>query len=282
MRDPRMPFRCGRFTLSLDAPLVMGVVNITPDSFSDGGLHASPRLARDFALRLLDDGAHILDIGGESTRPGAQPVGVQEELDRVMPVLEILKDCPVPISVDTYKPQVMGAAIAAGASLINDVYALRMAGALEVVAASDAGVCLMHMQGEPRTMQDDPRYSDVVDEVREFLGERVHAAEHAGIARERLLVDPGFGFGKRSAHNLALLRGLDAIAALGVPVLAGLSRKSVLGQIAGRPVGDRVHASVAAALFAVSRGAAIVRVHDVRATRDALDVFSALLGGNRE
>jgi dihydropteroate synthase len=272
-----MNLRCGRFNLALDTPLVMGIVNVTPDSFSDGGMRASPGLARDFALRLVEDGAHILDIGGESTRPGALPIDAQEELDRVLPVLEALTDCPVPISVDTYKPEVMRAAIAAGASMINDVRALRSPGALEAAAGTGVAVCLMHMQGEPRTMQDDPRYGDVVVEVKSFLAGRVRAAEEAGIARDRLVVDPGFGFGKRTEHNLDLLRGLDEIVGIGVPVLAGLSRKAILGQITRRPVADRVHASVAAALFAAMKGAAIVRVHDVRATRDALEVFNTLL-----
>jgi dihydropteroate synthase len=269
---------CGRFRLPLDRPLIMGIVNVTPDSFSDGGMNASPRLALDFAERLIGDGADILDVGGESTRPGAEPVGLQEELDRVMPVLDGLKGCPVPVSVDTYKPEVMRAAIAAGASMVNDVKALRTPGALEAAAATDAGVCLMHMQGEPRTMQDDPQYGDVVAEVRDFLAERVGAAERAGVSRERIVIDPGFGFGKRAEHNLALLRHLDALCALGLPILVGLSRKSVLGGITRREVGERVHASVAAALLAVAKGAAIVRVHDVRPTRDALAVWAAVMG----
>jgi dihydropteroate synthase len=276
--DPRMQLHCGRFRLPLDRPLVMGIINVTPDSFSDGGLNASPRLAADFAERLIADGADILDVGGESTRPGAQPVGPEEELDRVMPVLESLRGSPVPVSVDTYKPEVMRAAIAAGASMVNDVNALRAPGALQAVAGSDAAVCLMHMQGEPRTMQDNPQYGDVVAEVREFLAERVRAAERAGISRERIVADPGFGFGKRTEHNLALLRRLEALGGLGVPLLVGLSRKSVLGGITRREVGERVHASVAAALLAVAKGAAIVRVHDVRATRDALAVWSAVNG----
>lgn len=267
---------CGRFRLSLDRTLVMGIINVTPDSFSDGGLNASPPLAVDFAERLIADGADILDVGGESTRPGAQPVGLQEELDRVIPVLEKLRGSPVPVSVDTYKAEVMRAAIAAGASMVNDVNALRAPGALQAVAASEAAVCLMHMQGEPRTMQDNPQYTDVVAEVRDFLVERIRACEAAGIARARIVADPGFGFGKRTEHNLALLRDLRALGALGVPLLTGLSRKSVLGGITRREVGDRVHASVAAALLAVANGAAIVRVHDVRATRDALAVWEAV------
>ncbi len=275
---PRMQLHCGRYRLPLDRPLIMGIINVTPDSFSDGGVSASPRLAADLAERLVSDGAHILDVGGESTRPGAQPVPLQEELDRVMPVIEGLKGCPVPVSVDTYKPEVMRAAVAAGASMVNDVNALRAPGALEAVAATDAGVCLMHMQGTPQTMQEDPRYGDVVAEVRAFLAERVRTAERAGIGRERILADPGFGFGKKSEHNLALLRRLDELRALGVPLLVGLSRKSVLGGITRREVGERVYASVAAALLAVAKGAAIVRVHDVRATRDALAVWEAVNG----
>ncbi|HSD59830.1 MAG TPA: dihydropteroate synthase [Burkholderiales bacterium] len=270
---------CGRFRLPLDQPLIMGIINVTPDSFSDGGVSASPRLAVDLAERLVADGAHILDVGGESTRPGAQPVGLQEELDRVLPVLEGLKGCTVPVSVDTYKPEVMRAAIAAGASMVNDVNALGAPGALEAVAASDAGTCLMHMQGTPQTMQENPRYEDVVAEVRDFLAGRVRAAERAGIGRERIVADPGFGFGKKTEHNLALLRHLDALQELGVPLLVGLSRKSVLGGIARRDVAEeRVYASVAAALLAVAKGAAILRVHDVRATRDALAVWAAVRG----
>lgn len=270
---------CGRFRLPLDKPLIMGIINVTPDSFSDGGMSASPRLAVDLAERLVADGAHILDVGGESTRPGAQPVGLQEELDRVLPVLEGLKGCAVPVSVDTYKPEVMRAAIAAGASMVNDVNALRAPGALAAVAASDAGICLMHMQGNPQTMQDDPRYGDVVAEVRDFLAGRLRAAERAGVGRERIVADPGFGFGKKTEHNLALLRHLDSFQELGVPLLVGLSRKSVLGGITRRNVAEeRVYASVAAALLAVAKGAAILRVHDVRATRDALAVWEAVRG----
>ena len=254
----------------------MGVVNVTPDSFSDGGQFLDPRAAIAHARQLVDEGADILDIGGESTRPGSLPVDETEELRRVLPVLEGIVGLGVPVSVDTTKPGVMRAAIAHGAAMVNDVLALRTPGALDAVASSNAGVCLMHMQGEPRTMQANPSYADVVGEVRTFLGERVAACESAGISRERIVVDPGFGFGKTAEQNLALLRGLPELAALDVPVLAGLSRKSTLGQITGRPVEGRLAASLAAALLAAERGAKIVRVHDVAATRDALAVLAAV------
>jgi dihydropteroate synthase len=267
---------CGRFRLPLIRPLVMGVVNVTPDSFSDGGRFASVDTALRQARQLIAEGADILDIGGESTRPGAQAVPVAEELDRVIPLLEALAESPIPLSVDTYKPAVMAAALSAGASMVNDVKALREPGALEVLRGSDVAVCLMHMQGTPETMQIAPRYDDVVGEVCGFLRERVAACEAAGIDRARIVVDPGFGFGKTKAHNIDLLRHLGQLAALGRPILAGLSRKSVLGTITARSVGERVHSSVAAALVAVYRGAAIVRVHDVRATRDALAVYEAV------
>jgi dihydropteroate synthase len=270
---------CGRFRLGLERPLVMGVVNVTPDSFSDGGLFLEPAKALAHAQRLIDEGADLLDIGGESSRPGARSVSAQEELRRVMPVLEGLRDAPVPVAVDTVKPEVMRAALGAGAAMINDVNALRAPGAVEALAASDAGVCLMHMQGEPRTMQADPFYSDVVVEVGAFLKERVATVLEAGIARERIVIDPGFGFGKKPEHNLTLLRRLADIAALGYPVLAGLSRKSTLGAITGRPPAERTAAGVAAALLAVEGGARIVRVHDVAATRDALAVWSAVRAG---
>jgi len=256
----------------------MGVVNVTPDSFSDGGRFDEPQAAIGRARALIEEGADILDVGAESSRPGARGVSAEEELSRLMPVLEGLRDCAVPISVDTVKPEVMRAAIAAGASMINDITALRSPGALEAVAKSDVGVCLMHMQGKPRTMQLEPSYRDVVAEVGAFLAERVSAAEGAGIARERIVVDPGFGFGKTAAHNFELLRNLDRFAALGLPVVAGWSRKSTLGAITGRGAEDRLAASLAAALLAVERGARIVRVHDVAATRDALAVLAALEG----
>ncbi|MBL8529845.1 MAG: dihydropteroate synthase [Burkholderiales bacterium] len=267
---------CGRFRLALTRPLVMGIVNVTPDSFSDGGRFGSIEAAVRQAQQLMDEGADILDIGGESTRPGAAPVAAAEELDRVLPVLERIADSPVPLSIDTYKPEVMVAALAAGASMVNDVKALREPGALDAVVRSDAAVCLMHMRGTPQTMQLDPNYGDVVGEVCAFLHDRIAACEAAGIDRERIVIDPGFGFGKTKAHNIDLLRHLDKVTALGLPVLAGLSRKSVLGTITARNVGERVPSSVAAALVAVYRGAAIVRVHDVGATRDALAVYGAI------
>jgi dihydropteroate synthase len=270
--------KCGRFTLSLERPLIMGVVNVTPDSFFDGGRFADPAQAIAYARGLIDAGADILDIGGESTRPGSAPVPIAEERRRILPVIESLSASGTPVAVDTQKPQLMREVLAAGASMINDTNALGAAGALEAVAASDAAVCLMHMQGDPRTMQDTPVYDDVVREVGDYLRARVGAAEAAGIARARIVVDPGFGFGKTLEHNLALLRGLSAFSGLGGALLAGLSRKSMLGRLTGREVGERVHASVAAALAAVKNGAHIVRVHDVAATRDALAVWNAVNG----
>ena len=257
----------------------MGVVNVTPDSFSDGGLFLDPQKAVAHALGLIADGADLIDVGGESTRPGAQPIDPAEELRRVLPVLHALRDAPVPVAVDTTKPQVMRAAIAEGASVINDVNALRSPGALQTVAASRAGVCMMHMRGEPRTMQTAPHYKNVVAEVRGFLLERLDAAVAMGIARERIALDPGFGFGKTAGHNLELLRNLERLAKLGAPVLVGLSRKSTLGAITGRPALERLPASIAAALLAVQHGARIVRVHDVAATRDALAVLAAVGSG---
>ena len=258
----------------------MGIVNVTPDSFSDGGRHFDAARAIAHGRQLVEEGADLLDIGGESSRPGAQSVSAEEELRRVLPVIEALAGVGVPLSVDTVKPEVMRRAAAAGASVINDIAALQAPGALEAAAASDAAVCLMHMQGEPRTMQADPSYGDVVAEVRDFLAARVAAAQAAGIAAERIVVDPGFGFGKRLAHNLALLRQLGQFADLGACVLAGLSRKSMLGEITGRKVSQRDTASVAAALLAARNGARILRVHDVAATKDALAVWAAV--ENRE
>jgi dihydropteroate synthase len=266
----------GRFRLALSRPLIMGVVNVTPDSFSDGGRYAGAEQAVAHARRLVEEGADLLDIGGESSRPGAAGVSAEEEISRIVPVLEALADAGVPLSLDTAKTEVMRAGLARGAAMINDIEALQAPGAAEAVAESGAAVCLMHMQGRPRTMQQAPHYSDVLAEVNGFLAARAAAAEAAGIARERIVLDPGFGFGKTVDHNLELLRRLREIAALGYPVLAGLSRKSTLGTITGRSVEERVHASVAAALLAVERGASIVRVHDVAATRDALAVLAAL------
>jgi dihydropteroate synthase len=271
-----MFLQCGRFQLALDRPLIMGVVNVTPDSFSDGGLFADAAQAAAHARRLIDEGADIIDIGGESTRPGAAPVALDAERRRVLPLIEALASCGVPLSVDTAKPELMREAVAAGASMVNDVNALAAPGAMEAVADSEAAVCLMHKQGDPRTMQDNPAYQDVVREVRDYLAGRVAAARAAGIARSRIAVDPGFGFGKSFEHNLALLRELGQFTGLAAALVAGLSRKSMLGQITGRAVGDRVFASVAAALVAVRNGAHIVRVHDVSATRDALAVWQAV------
>ncbi|MGA9665314.1 MAG: dihydropteroate synthase [Gallionella sp.] len=273
-----MFLHCGSFRFDLSRPLVMGIVNVTPDSFSDGGLHLQPDAALAHAHQLMADGADLLDIGGESTRPGALPVGVQEELDRVLPIIEGLRGAPVPVSIDTVKPEVMRAAIAAGAQMVNDTNALRDAAAMGIVAAGDAAVCLMHKQGDPQTMQEWPHYENVVGEVSAFLRERIAAAEDAGIQRRRIVIDPGFGFGKTLAHNLSLLRELDKLAELGVPVLAGLSRKSMLGALTGQEVDHRLPASIAAALIAVQRGANIVRVHDVRATADALKIWNAVKG----
>jgi dihydropteroate synthase len=271
---------CGRHRLSLDRPLVMGVLNITPDSFADGGAYLDLRDATDRVRQMLGEGADIVDIGGESTRPGAVPISEADELARVIPLLENVRvSCDargVPISVDTRKPAVMRAAIAAGASIINDINALRAPGALDTVAETTAAVCVMHMRGEPATMQQAPVYDDVVSDVVMFLAARAAACVAAGIARDRIVLDPGFGFGKTVDHNLALLRRLSEIAALGYPVLAGLSRKSTIGVLTGRDVDDRMAGSVAAALAAVERGAAIVRVHDVRETADALKVWRAV------
>jgi dihydropteroate synthase len=258
---------------------VMGIVNVTPDSFSDGGKFALAELAVAHGMELVGQGADILDIGGESTRPGAKPVPLDEELRRVIPVIEgLAAKARVPISIDTYKPEVMKAAIAAGASIVNDVFALQQPGALEVVAASNAGVCLMHSQGSPQTMQNDPQYQDVVREVADFLRGRLAAAEDYGIGRERVMLDPGFGFGKRSVHNIALLRELETLVALRQPVLVGLSRKSVLGQLTGNDVDARLHASLSAAVISAMKGARIVRVHDVKATVDALRIVTAVEG----
>ncbi|HMA10256.1 MAG TPA: dihydropteroate synthase [Steroidobacteraceae bacterium] len=257
-------------------PLVMGIVNATPDSFSDGGRWADPQSAIRHAFALLEEGADILDVGGESTRPGAAAVPADEEMRRVLPVIEALAARGCVVSVDTMKPEVMRAALDAGAAMVNDVTALRTPGALAAVAASDAAVCLMHMQGEPQSMQQAPRYADVVDDVKGFLQDRVQACEAAGIPRERLVIDPGFGFGKTLQHNLALLKHLDRLAELGVPVLAGLSRKSMLGALTGRAVEQREFAGVAAHLAAVARGARLLRVHNVAAMRDALAIWNAV------
>ena len=273
--------RCGKFLLSLERPLIMGIVNLTPDSFSGDGLGADTERAIEHARRQIAEGADLIDLGAESSRPGAIPATLDEEMERLLPVLDALADCPVPISVDTYKPEVMRAAIAHGASMINDIFALRCPGALVVAADSACAVCLMQMRGEPLTMQQNPHYLDVVAEVRGFLAERVDAAVAAGIARERLVLDPGFGFGKTLEHNLALLARLGDISCDRLPILAGMSRKSMLGAITGRPVDQRAAASVAAALLAASRGARIVRVHDVAETRDALALWQSVEDAGR-
>lgn len=268
-----MVLRCGRYSVPLDRPLLMGVVNVTPDSFSDGGRFFDTKSAVSQALRLVQEGADIVDIGGESSRPGALPVSVQEELKRVLPVLHGLKDLEIPISIDTRHPEVMHEVLTAGASMINDIEALQAPGALQTVAASGCAVCLMHKKGEPATMQQAPRYDDVVAEVSSFLKERVQACERAGIERERMAVDPGFGFGKTLEHNLTLLKHLSSFAFLKVPVLVGWSRKSSLGKITGRPTEDRLPASLAMALLSLQAGATILRVHDVRETKDVIAVW---------
>lgn len=267
---------CGSRRFPLDEPLVMGIVNVTADSFSDGGQFLDVAKAIAHGERLAAEGAHLVDVGGESTRPGAAPVALEDELARVIPVVRALSAKGIAVSVDTMKPEVMLAAAKAGCVMINDVNGFRAPGALEAAAASGVAACAMHMQGTPATMQADPRYGDVVAEVRDFLAGRARALEAAGIPRGRIVLDPGFGFGKNLAHNLALLKGLGAIAALGHPVLAGLSRKRMIGEITGRPAGERVAGSVAAALAAVQNGARLVRVHDVGPTVDALKVWAAL------
>lgn len=267
---------CGRFRLALQRPLVMGIVNLTPDSFSGDGVGSDVERAIAHAHAQVEAGADILDLGAESTRPGAPPVAADDELRRLLPLLRALRDVGVPLSIDTMKAEVMRAALAEGADMINDIAALQAPGAVDAVAASPAAVCLMHMQGEPRTMQANPQYGDVVAEVGAFLGQRADVCLAAGIARQRIVLDPGFGFGKTLEHNLALLRGLGGLKACGFPLLAGLSRKSMLGAISGKPVNQRTAASVAAALLAAERGAAILRVHDVAATCDALAVLNAL------
>ena len=272
-----MMFNCGKYTLDLSTPKVMGIVNVTPDSFSDGGKYVSTHHAVEHALKLIEEGADILDIGGESTRPNAEPVSLDEELGRVMPVIEALVKCTkTPLSIDTYKPEVMQAAIEAGIDMVNDVRALQAENALQVVAKSNVGICLMHMRGTPQTMQNDPQYDDVVSEVSHFLNVRLAACVQAGIAKNRILLDPGFGFGKRTVHNIALLKSLHHIS-LGQPLLVGLSRKSVLGAITGLDVDTRLNASIAASVVAAMKGANIVRVHDVKATVDALKVVTAII-----
>lgn len=267
---------CGRFTLDLARPRIMAIINVTVDSFSGDGLGDDLERAVARAEQAVADGAEILDIGGESTRPGSLGVAEEDELARVIPLVERLSGLPVPISVDTMKPAVMRAALAAGAAMVNDVNGFRAEGAVEAVAGSDAALCVMHMQGEPRTMQAAPQYQDVVGEVRAFLDERVQVLRAAGVTPARIVLDPGFGFGKTVDHNLAMLRQLERFGDSGYPVLAGLSRKSLLGVLTGRPPAERVIGSVVSALIAVQHGARIVRVHDVAATRDALKVWEAV------
>ena len=269
-------FVCGRFNLSLQRPLIMGVINITPDSFSDGGDFLDAARAVAHGQRLVDEGADIVDLGGESSRPGSSPVSLEDERRRVLPVLEKLAQLDVPVSVDTTKPELMREVLAEGASMINDITALHSAGGVEVIADSDAGVCLMHMQGEPRNMQRAPVYTDVVSEVSEFLCERARCLLDKGVSASRIVLDPGFGFGKTDQHNVQLLRALSEIGAGRFALLAGLSRKSQLGRITGRKdAKDRLGSSIAAALAAVRNGASILRVHDVAETKDALRVWQA-------
>lgn len=268
---------CGGRALDLRRVAVMGVLNITPDSFSDGGLFLSRERALERAIEMAEEGADIIDVGGESTRPGADAASVEDELNRVVPVIEALhKAIALPLSIDTSKPEVMRDAVAAGAGMINDVRALRAPGALSTAAQLGVPVCVMHMQGEPRTMQDNPHYDDVVAEVKAFLRARREACIAAGIPEERIVVDPGFGFGKTAEHNLALLRHLDQLKSLGSPLLVGLSRKSVIGNVLDLPISERLHASVALAVIAARNGANIVRVHDVRATREAIRMAEAV------
>ncbi len=268
---------CGGRSLDLSRPCVMGVLNVTPDSFSDGGRFQTLDRALAHAEALAEAGADLLDVGGESTRPGAKPVPAREERRRVVPVIEMLAaKLPLPISVDTSKPEVMRAAVAAGAGFINDVRALSMPGALETAVELGVPVCLMHMQGTPAHMQQAPHYQDVVVEVRDFLARRIQHCEAAGIPREQICIDPGFGFGKTLEHNLQLLARLDQIAQLGYPVLVGISRKSMIGALTGRPVEDRLAGSLAAAVLALERGARLFRTHDPKETRDALQVAWAV------
>ena len=268
---------CAGKPLDLSVPQVMGVLNVTPDSFSDGGDYFPPDAAVEHALRLVEEGAAIIDIGGESTRPGASPVPLEEELRRVIPVIEALRESvPVPISIDTRKPGVMRAAVAAGAGMINDVNALQAAGAIETAADLGVPVCLMHMQGIPESMQDNPEYGDVVSEVSRFLTGRAAACIAAGMPREHILLDPGFGFGKTTRHNLQLLRHLERLVGEGFPVLVGLSRKSLIGKVLDLAVDKRLYPGVALAVLAVWQGAAIVRCHDVQETREAIEMCAAV------
>jgi dihydropteroate synthase len=273
-------WRCGRFLFDFakrKRPLVMGILNTTPDSFSDGGKFRSPKDAIAQAERMLADGVDLIDIGGESTRPGAEPVGLQEELDRVLPVIEALKDCGVPLSIDTYKSETMRQALNAGVDCVNDIWALRQAGAVDAVLESqNCGIVLMHMQRDPLTMQFNPEYTNVISEVKQFLQDQVNFLTSSGISKDRIAIDPGFGFGKSLEHNLSMLANFADFSTLGLPVLAGISRKSMIGKITGKDTNDRVAPSIAAAIMAADRGANIVRVHDVVETVDALKLWEAI------
>ena len=273
-------WRCGRFLFDFakrNRPIVMGILNATPDSFSDGGKFRSPKDAIAQAERMLADGVDLIDIGGESTRPGAEPVGLQEELDRVLPVIEALKDCGVPLSIDTYKPETMRQALHAGVDCVNDIWALRQTGAVDAVLESqNCGIVLMHMQRDPLTMQFDPEYINVIAEVKQFLKDRADLLISSGIAIDRITIDPGFGFGKSLEHNLKMLSNFSEFSTLGLPVLAGISRKSMIGKITGKDTNGRVAPSIAATIMAADRGASIVRVHDVAETVDALKLWEAI------
>ncbi|NYT44446.1 dihydropteroate synthase [Alcaligenaceae bacterium] len=271
---------CGRFELDLERPLIMGIVNVTPDSFSDGAQHLEADAAIAHARSLIAQGADILDIGGESTRPGAEPVPAEVELARILPLIEALRTADIPLSIDTFKPEVMRAALAAGADMINDIYGFRRPGALDAVAGSGCGLCVMHMQGEPKTMQQAPQYGDLVHDVEAFLHDRVRAIRACGIDSGRIVLDPGFGFGKTAAQNYLLLRRLDEMDSLGCPWLIGVSRKSMIGHVSGGTPSERVPGSIAAALAGIARGAHIVRVHDVRATAEAVKVWRAIEHGD--
>jgi len=273
-------WRCGRFLFDFakrNRPIVMGILNATPDSFSDGGKFRSPIDAIAQAERMLADGVDLIDIGGESTRPGAEPVGLQEELARVLPVIEALKDCGVPLSIDTYKSETMRQALNTGVDCVNDIWALRQTGAVDAVLESqNCGIVLMHMQREPLTMQFNPEYTNVIAEVKQFLKDQADLLISSGIANDRIAIDPGFGFGKSLEHNLNMLTNFAEFSSLGFPVLAGISRKSMIGKITGKDTNDRVAPSIAAAIMAADRGAAIVRVHDVAETVDALKLWEAI------
>ena len=279
-------WRCGRFLFDFSKhqrPLVMGILNATPDSFSDGGKFRTASDAIAQAERMIANGADMIDIGGESTRPGAEPVSFQEEMDRVLPVIDALKDCGVALSIDTYKAETMRQALRAGADCINDIWALRQEGSVDAVIESDqadankqCGIVLMHMQRDPQTMQFDPEYQDVIAEVKVFLQERASFLESQGVAKNRIAIDPGFGFGKSLEHNLKMLAAFDQFSQLGYPVLAGISRKSMLGKVTGRDTNDRVAPSIAAAILAAERGARIIRVHDVQETVDSLKLWEAI------